>query len=296
MKTPHIGIDEWAWQRGHTYGTLIVDLNTHRPLVLLPGREKRALTTWFKKFPEIQVISRDRGGVYAVAAREGAPQARQVADRWHLLKNIGDALERMMHRHIPLIREVASELSPIIRKQTPTHGTPSKPSHSTRLKQQKREKRFQRWVQVNELYKKGCGLRAISRVAGLSRVTVRRWIQSKTFPEISSKAPRPRLIDSWLDWLENRRQSGPCNASQLWREMLELGYTGGISSVRRAVSILKKGGVSPENLPMRIPSASRVSRWLPPWRIIRGEENYASRFMSRMCDKEPQFKVAQNSL
>lgn len=111
-RTRHVGIDEWAWHRGHRYGTLIVNLDTHRPLVLLPGRDQRTLAAWFKKYPEIQVVSRDRGGIYALAARDGAPQAIQVADRWHLLKNIGDALERMMYRHMPLIRLVATELSP----------------------------------------------------------------------------------------------------------------------------------------------------------------------------------------
>ncbi|EGI45658.1 putative transposase [Escherichia coli H591] len=90
---------------------LIVNLDTHRPLVLLPGRDQRTLATWFRKYPEIQVVSRDRSGVYATAAREGAPQARQVADRWHLLKNIGDEPERMMYRYMPLIRLVVRELS-----------------------------------------------------------------------------------------------------------------------------------------------------------------------------------------
>lgn len=89
----------------------VVNLDTHCPLVLLPGREQRTLAVWFKKYPEIQVVSRDRGGIYALAARDGAPQAGQVADLWHLLKNIGDALERMMYRHMPLIRQVATELS-----------------------------------------------------------------------------------------------------------------------------------------------------------------------------------------
>lgn len=111
-QTRYVGIDEWEWHRGQRYGTLIVNLDTHRPLVLLPGREQRTLAAWFKKYPEIQVVSRNRGGIYALAARDGAPQAVQVADRWHLLKNIGDALERMMYRHMPLIRQIATELSP----------------------------------------------------------------------------------------------------------------------------------------------------------------------------------------
>ena len=87
---------------------LIVNLDTHRPLVLLHGRVQHTLATWFRKYPEIQVVSRDRSGVYATAAREGAPQARQVAERWLLLNNIGDAPERMMCRHMTLIRLVTS--------------------------------------------------------------------------------------------------------------------------------------------------------------------------------------------
>lgn len=106
--TPLVGVDERTWSRGHRYGTLIVNLDTHRPMVLFPGRDKCALTSWFRKYPEIQVVSRDRGGIYAMAAREGAPQARQVADRWHLLKNIGDALERMMYRWFIRVSETGS--------------------------------------------------------------------------------------------------------------------------------------------------------------------------------------------
>ncbi len=91
---------------------LIVNLDTHRPLVLLHGRDQHTLATWFRKYPEIQVVSRDRCGINATAAREGAPQARQVPERWLLLNNISDAPERMMYRHMTLIRLVASELSP----------------------------------------------------------------------------------------------------------------------------------------------------------------------------------------
>ena len=79
---------------------LIVNLDTHRPLVLLHGRDQHTLATWFRKYPEIQVVSRDRCGINATAAREGAPQARQVAERWLLLNNIGDAPERMMYSHM----------------------------------------------------------------------------------------------------------------------------------------------------------------------------------------------------
>ena len=289
---PHVGIDEWAWHRGHRYGTLIVNLDTHRPLVLLPGRDQRTLATWFRKYPEIQVVSRDRSGVYATAAREGAPQARQVADRWHLLKNIGDALERMMYRHIPLIRLVASELSP---KKSPD-PEPSVPAaslrHPERLKQQTRKKRHQRWTEVMALHNKGCSFREISRITGLSRVTVSRWVRSGTFPKMSTRPPKRGLLDPWREWLKEQRESGNYNASRIWREMVARGFTGSETIVRDAVAKWR-GWNPPVTTAVRLPSVSRVSRWLMPWRITRDEENYASRFISLMCEKEPELKIAQ---
>ncbi|EIE5328700.1 ISL3 family transposase [Escherichia coli] len=290
---PHVGIDEWAWHRGHCCGMLIVNLDTHRPLVLLPGRDQRTLATWFRKYPEIQVVSRDRSGVYATAAREGAPQARQVADRWHLLKNIGDEPERMMYRHIPLIRLVASELSP---KKSPEPEL-SVPAASLRrperLKQQTRKKRHQRWTEVMALHNKGCSFREISRITGLSRVTVSRWVRSGTFPEMSTRPPKRGLLDPWREWLKEQRESGNYNASRIWREMVARGFTGSETIVRDAVAKWRKGWIPPVTTAARLPSVSRVSRWLMPWRIIRGEENYASRFISLTCEKEPELKIAQ---
>lgn len=290
---PHVGIDEWAWHRGHRYGTLIVNLDTHRPLVLLPGRDQRTLATWFRKYPEIQIVSRDRSGVYATAAREGAPQARQVANRWHLLKNIGDVLERMMYRHMPLIRLVASELSP---KKSPD-PEPSVPAaslrHPERLKQQTRKKRHQRWTEVMALHNKGCSFREISRITGLSRVTVSRWVRSGTFPEMSTRPPKRGLLDPWREWLKEQRESGNYNASRIWREMVARGFTGSETIVRDAVAKWRKGWNPPVTTAVRLPSVSRVSRWLMPWRITRDEENYASRFISLMCEKVPELKIAQ---
>lgn len=260
----HVGIDEWAWHRGHRYGTLIVNLDTHRPLVLLPGRDQRTLATWFRKYPEIQVVSRDRSGVYTTTARGGAPQARQVADRWHLLKNIGDAPERMMYRHIPQIRLVASELSP---KKSPD-PEPSVPAASLRrpehLKQQTRKKRHQHWTEVMALHNKGCSFREISRITGLSRVTVSRWVRSGTFPEMSTRPPKRGLLEPWREWLKEQRESGNYNASQIWREMVAREFTGSETIVRDAVAKWRKGWIPPVTTAVRLPSVSRVSRWLMP--------------------------------
>lgn len=171
------------------------------------------------------MVSRDRGDIYSMAAREGAPQARQVADRWHLLKNTGDALERMMYRHMPLIRLVASELSP--KKSPEPEPWVSVPSlrRPERLKQQTRKKRHQRRTEVMALHNKGCGFREISRITGLSRVTVSSWVQSGTFPEMSTRPPGRGLLDPWRAWLEEQRESGNYNASGKW-------WSGGLQAVK----------------------------------------------------------------
>src|SRR5579875_644736 len=92
------GVDDWANRRGRTYGTILVNLETQEAIDLLPDRTAETLATWLRQHPEVEIVSRDRGGAYADGARQGAPQARQVADRFHLVKNVTDSLERYLAR------------------------------------------------------------------------------------------------------------------------------------------------------------------------------------------------------
>ncbi len=94
-----IGIDDWAWRRGQRYGTLIVDLERNRPVDLLPDRDARTVEAWLQSHPGTEIVARDRAGAYADGIRSGAPEAVQVGDRWHLLRNLGDALARALDRH-----------------------------------------------------------------------------------------------------------------------------------------------------------------------------------------------------
>lgn len=109
---------------------------------------------------------------------------------------------------------------------------------------------------------------------------------------MSTRPRKPSLLDPWRRWLEEQRESGNHNGSQIWREMVAKGFTGSETTVRDEVARWRKGGSAPVTAPARLPSASRVSRWLMPWRIIRGEESYASRFIGLMCEKEPQLKYS----
>lgn len=103
-----VGVDDWALRKGMQYGTLICDLERRQPIEMLPGRSAEALCQWLKENPQVEVVSRDRAEDYARGAAEGAPQAVQVADRWHLLKNLQDALRRVVDRHHQQIQEAAS--------------------------------------------------------------------------------------------------------------------------------------------------------------------------------------------
>ncbi len=116
MSVRILGVDDWAWKKGQTYGTILVDLEKRCPIELLPDRKEETLTAWLLTHPEIDVISRDRGGAYAAAARKGAPQAQQIADKFHILKNLRDGLKELMARKqkvLPEVEEVSSDGIPL---------------------------------------------------------------------------------------------------------------------------------------------------------------------------------------
>src|SRR5262245_11025895 len=112
-----LGVDDWAFRKGHTYGTILVDLESHEPVDLLPDRSTETLAQWLAAHPGVEIVSRDRAGAYAEGIRQGAPQAIQVADRFHLLQNLTTLLTECFKRHAALLdsvrRGVETPLSPL---------------------------------------------------------------------------------------------------------------------------------------------------------------------------------------
>lgn len=235
--TPRVlGVDDWAFKRGHHYGTILVDLETQEPIELLPDRKAETLATWLKEHPGIEIVSRDRSNEYKAGITDGAPQAIQIADRWHLLRNWGDALQRLLARHPKALRTASQKAQERIHgiatdvADNKQHHTPS----ANEVEQQPLSYRQMRFNEVKALGAQGLSGRAISRQLRMHRRTVARYLDYDEFPKRIS--PRISLVTPYLAYIEQRWSEGCHNRRQLWREIQQRGFTGSYMSVRNAIN------------------------------------------------------------
>ncbi|WP_371666541.1 transposase [Streptomyces sp. NBC_00289] len=184
-----LGVDDFAMRRGDSYSTILVDLERRRPIDVLPGREAEPLATWLRDHPEVEIICRDRGGAYAEGARTGAPQAAQIADGWHLWKNLGEAVEKTVGAHHACIRTVFANTVPL----TPPPGDDiwqlPPPATDSTLDVCGRERRLvtrtkERYAAVQQLLADGSSLERICRTLRLDRSTVRRFARATSIDEL----------------------------------------------------------------------------------------------------------------
>ncbi|MDQ2787673.1 MAG: ISL3 family transposase [Chloroflexota bacterium] len=242
-----LGVDDWAQRKGRTYGTILVNLETHTVIDLLPDRTAETFATWLSDHPETAIISRDRGGAYAEGARQGAPQAQQVADRFHLLKNLSEVVESVLRRQHAALRASAkaaadaaqeriavatASSAPVSLAATPTPDAERTLTRGERDQQMRRAHRHARYVEVMALHAQGVSQREIARALRIGRRTIRQFVRMGSFPERAPAATRSTIVDRYEPYLRERWNAGCQNAEQLWREISAQGFAGSVSLVR----------------------------------------------------------------
>jgi transposase len=274
-----IGVDDWAWRRGHRYGTIICDLERRRVIDLLPDRTGETLASWLRQHGEsVAVVSRDRAGAYAEGIRAGAPQAVQIADRWHLMVNASDALRQVLDRHPRELREAAQLCMPPAGTPRSVTGGQRAATPSERQRAGRREQRQARYDEVARLHREGVPIRRIARRLGMARNAVRRWLRAGEAP-VYRRAPGSSTLDRHRAYVERRWAEGCRNSAQLWRELRDRGFEGGYDIVRRW-AIRRRGRDAGERdcpLPLwRVPSSRRAARLLttPDQTLTRADRQF----------------------
>jgi transposase len=236
-----VGVDDWAWRKGQRYGTILVDLETHAPIDLLPDRSADSLAAWLQSHPGAEVISRDRAGLYADGATRGAPQAIQVADRFHLLCNLTSAVERVLEQKPSALAKAIPPATPEP-PQPQTDSTPAAKSRREQNREDRRQHRVDRYNEVVALYHKGMSQQEISRTLHMERKTIRRFLRAGHFPERAKPRRKPPSVNAFQEYLNRRWSEGCHNATKLWHEIQAQGYAGGRSTMARFVFALRTKG------------------------------------------------------
>ena len=283
-----LGIDDWAWRKGHRYGTILCDLERGKVVDLLPDRSAESTAEWLRAHPGTEIVSRDRASLYAQAATTAAPQAVQVADRWHLLHNLTEAFIGALVPHHRLLSETARAL---VKDAKVSSALPpakaDKPAPRIQAKQRlNREHRLAKYEAVMDQVRKGVTQHEIARSCGVAIRTIRRWIRAQVFPE-RRIAKRRSKVDRHREYLEQRWNEGCHNATQLWHELRERGFTGQSPIVRRWVR--SHYGSRRHRTRQQTPSSSPQpsSPRQTAWSLLKGPED-ARNYIAELCRRLPE--------
>lgn len=288
-----VGIDDWAYKRRLHYGTLICDLETRRPLDLLPDRSVQTVCTWFQQHPEVEVISRDRWSEYATAAQKGAPQAVQVADRWHLLNNLVEAVTQLLARHRSRVRQTTADANDgqaLTEEGEAATGLAEPPRAVSASFAQRQDQ----YAHIQALHQRGLPPAQIASGVGLSERTVYRWLARGAAPHRRHHSRGRSVIDPYKAYVLKRWQEGCRKGSQLCQELKARGYQGSERAVYRYLTFLQEtllpaeqtatnGATKPE------PFSAKQAVWL----LVRQPEELdelQQQELVRLCQASPQIE------
>lgn len=300
VETPLVlGIDDWAQRKGQTYGTILVDLEKHEVIDLLPDRSAESVSKWLKEHPGIEIISRDRGSDYIEGASQGAPEAIQIADRFHLLQNVVDTLKRMLEKQAMQLREsakqVASDMQADVNQQAEeTETTEANETNEVEGKQPTlRELRF---IEVKELQAQGWSRRAIADQLNIDRRTVGKYFDTDICPKRPSVPQSTSAAAPYLPYLCRRWQEGCQNIKQLHAELEAQGFAGHYASVYRAMKRLLNEGQVIRAVVQKSISIPRLSVTQAAWLLIHPDDRLDEiqlQLRDKLCHLSDEIKVAR---
>jgi transposase len=260
-----VGIDDFAFRRRHTYGTILVNLETHRVVDLLPDRSAATAKAWFVGHREVRLVARDRGTDYASAALHGAPQATQVADRFHLVKNLVEAVVLVLAR-------CRTEMGGCLPAQAPPaleEGTTAPVTASEQARQAHHAERYARYQQVVRLREQGLTLKEIARQVYLGERTVRRWVAAGSYPETHYPRTHHSGFDTYAAYVCQRWEAGCHTGSHLLQEIRAQGYRGTPSTFYRYLAPLRPKQRAARTGTAVVPFLERFSAKEAVWLLVR---------------------------
>jgi transposase len=275
---PTLGVDDFALRKSHDYGTVLVDMDSHRPVDLLPGRAAEPFAAWLTAHPGVGVICRDRAGAYALGASAGAPDAIQVADRYHLWANLGEAVSKTVTAHRTALRDAPCDPLGLATAADERAGSDrddgdgtvpaqapvtSVPTVVTVLPDKAIVVRTrERYAEVHALLAAGGSRNQVARTLGLDIQTVRRFANATTVEEVlAATLERESKIDAFKEHLHRRWNEGITSAAALTGEICAQGYTGSVQTVRRYLRRFRGGQPAPTP-GATPPTVRQTSRWL----------------------------------
>ena len=303
-----LGVDDFACRTHQTYGTVLIDLARRQPVALLPDREAETLAQWLRTHPGVEIMARDRAKAYADGARHGAPEARQVADRFHLLQNLLDALEHVFQTH----RNAVEAVNDAIRRQ----GVPLSdggiavavppPAASVTVQSKVAQRRAQRVAfpqQVGALHDQGWPGHAIASHLGIGKNTVCRSLRTATLPERKRRSDGGRsVLNPSKSSVLERGNAGCCDALRLFQEIQRRGYPGSYATVARYAQRLRQAqGQAPRHRPPRptrpvvaAPQHPLLTARRAAWLVLRRAEKRAGEEALRLAQlRAPHADVAE---
>jgi DNA-binding NarL/FixJ family response regulator len=273
-----LGIDDWAWRKRHSYGTIRVDLERKQVVDLLADRKPETIAQWLKEHPGIEIISRDRGQDYIEGIAQGLPGVLQVADRFHLLRSLLEALQRMMERN-PVELKAASQQAGM----ATLAASPDLPDTAQVVEIAKTHRQV-RFEEVKTLQGQGLTRREIAHRMGLDRRTVSKYFCLTAPPNRKGLGGRTSKATPYQSYLQKRLNEGCRELKVLYEELQGMGFNGSYASVVRAVHRLGVG-----NLLRSAPSPPSPPRFSPKqaaWVLFETEHRL----------KEPQLSLQKNTL